>query len=67
MFALSMYETANMETQHRLRSEVSALVDAGVLRATHTHTNDPINAENIRRCHEAIETGRAIVLSPVTE
>jgi zinc-binding alcohol dehydrogenase family protein len=60
MFTRSLFQTADMDAQHRLLSEVSALVDAGVLRTTLSHTSGPIDAENLRKAHERIETGRAI-------
>ena len=60
MFTRSLFKTADMDAQHRLLSEVSALVDAGVLKTTLTHVSGPINAENLREAHERVETGRAI-------
>jgi NADPH:quinone reductase-like Zn-dependent oxidoreductase len=60
MFTRSLFQTADMEAQHRLLREVSALVDAGVLRTTLTHASGPITAENLRGAHERVETGRAI-------
>ncbi|MFM0013084.1 zinc-binding alcohol dehydrogenase family protein [Paraburkholderia sediminicola] len=60
MFTRSLFQTADMEAQHRLLKEVSAMVDAGVLRTTLTHVEGPLTAANLRRAHERIETGRAI-------
>lgn len=60
MFTRSLFQTADMDAQHRLLCEVSALVDAGVLKTTLTHASGPINAEKLRIAHKAIETGRAI-------
>jgi zinc-binding alcohol dehydrogenase family protein len=60
MFARSGFETADMGEQGRLLNEVAALVDEGVLRCTHTETLGMINAENLRKAHAMIESGRTI-------
>ncbi|MFP3555373.1 zinc-binding alcohol dehydrogenase family protein [Paraburkholderia sp. SIMBA_049] len=60
MFTRSLFQTADMDAQHRLLTEVSALVDAGVLRTTLSRAIGPISAENLREVHESVETGRAI-------
>ncbi|MFM0169897.1 zinc-binding alcohol dehydrogenase family protein [Paraburkholderia sediminicola] len=60
MFTRSLFQTADMDAQHCLLKEVSAMVDAGVLRTTLTHVEGPLTAANLRKAHERIETGRAI-------
>jgi zinc-binding alcohol dehydrogenase family protein len=60
MFTRSLFQTADMDAQHRLLKEVSALVDAGVLQTTLTHVGGPLTVANLRLAHERIETGRAI-------
>jgi zinc-binding alcohol dehydrogenase family protein len=60
MFTRSLFQTADMDAQHRLLKEVSARVDAGVLRTTLTHVGGPLTVANLRLAHERIETGRAI-------
>ena len=60
MFTRSLFQTADMDAQHRLLKLVSDLVDAGLLRTTVTHVGGPLTAANLRRAHERIETGRAI-------
>ncbi len=60
MFARSGFETEDMGEQGRLLNEVAALVDEGVLRCTHTETLGKINAENLRKAHAMIESGRTI-------
>jgi hypothetical protein len=37
-----------------------ALVDTGVLKSTLTDTLKPINAANLKRVHEIVESGKAI-------
>jgi len=60
MFTRSLFETDDIDAQHRLLKEVSALVDAGVLRSTLTQNLGRISAENLRKAHLAIESGRVI-------
>ncbi|MGB8424102.1 zinc-binding alcohol dehydrogenase family protein [Paraburkholderia sp.] len=60
MFTRSLFQTADMDAQHRLLKDVSELLDAGVLRTTLTHVGGPLTAANLRVAHERIETGRAI-------
>jgi zinc-binding alcohol dehydrogenase family protein len=60
MFTRSLFQTADMDAQHRLLGEVSALVDVGVLRSTLTRRIGRIDAENLRTAHEAVESGRMI-------
>lgn len=59
MFTRSLFETPDMEEQGRLLTEVARLVDAGQLRTTVTEVLRPINADNLRRAHAIIESGRA--------
>ncbi|WP_417683870.1 zinc-binding alcohol dehydrogenase family protein [Roseibium sp.] len=59
MFTRSMFQTTDIEEQHRLLSRVSELVDAGTLKTTLGDTFGKINAENLRKAHAFIETGKA--------
>ena len=59
MFTRSSFQTADMEAQHRLLSEVAKLVDTGVIRTTLAETLGTINAANLKRAHALIESGRA--------
>jgi zinc-binding alcohol dehydrogenase family protein len=60
MFTRSLFQTPGMDSQHRLLGEVSALVDAGVLKSTMTQHMGSITLDNLRRAHQAVETGRTI-------
>lgn len=60
MFTRSLFRTADMVEQHRILSEVAALVDAGVIRSTLTQQGGPINATNLRALHETAERGTGI-------
>ena len=58
MFTRSLFQTADMIEQHTLLNEVSSLVDAGTLRTTLAETVGTINAENLKKAHAMIESGR---------
>lgn len=60
MFTRPLYGTADMAEQHRILGEIAALVDSGVLRTTLREDYGPITAANLRRAHAAVESGRSI-------
>ncbi|WP_139996685.1 zinc-binding alcohol dehydrogenase family protein [Paenibacillus paridis] len=60
MFTRAMYETADMEEQHRLLNEIAKRIDNGTLRSTLAKRLSPINAANLREAHKIIETGSMI-------
>lgn len=59
MFARSLFGTPDILAQHQLLNEVSALVDAGVIRTTASETVGKINATNLKKAHTVIESGRS--------
>jgi len=59
MFTRSVFETPDMAEQGALLNEVSKLIDEGVLQSTLADNFGPINAQNLRRAHALIESGRA--------
>jgi len=59
MFTRSLFATADIEKQHELLNEVSALVDAGKIKTTLAENFGTINAENLKRAHALIESGKA--------
>ncbi|MEX2630412.1 MAG: zinc-binding alcohol dehydrogenase family protein [Tistlia sp.] len=60
MFVRSLFGTPDMIEVHRLLNEVSALVDAGVLKTTLAEVAGPIDAATLRRVHALVESGKAI-------
>jgi len=58
MFVRPIFETADMIGQHKLLNEVSALVDAGLIRTTLAENLGTINANNLRKAHAMVESGR---------
>lgn len=66
MYTRSMFQTSDMVKQHQLLTKVGKLIDDGVLKSTATEHFGKINAANLRRAHELLESGKArgkIVLS----
>ena len=66
MYTRSMYQTPDMIEQHNILARVAGLIDAGVLRTTLADQFGTINANNLRRAHALIESGKVrgkIVLS----
>jgi len=59
MFTRPMFETADVVRQHEILNRVSTLIDEGTLRTTMADHFGSINAENLRRAHALIESGRA--------
>ena len=60
MFTRSTFTTPDIQAQHDLLNEVSALVDAGTLRTTMTQHFGRINAANLRKAHAQLESGTSI-------
>ena len=60
MFTRPLFATADMAAQHRLLDEVSALVDAGVLRTTLRQVLGKIDAATLRQAHALLESGKSI-------
>jgi NADPH:quinone reductase len=66
MFARAVWQTGDMIEQHKLLNHVAELVDAGKIKTTLSETLGTINAANLKKAHEMIETHRTkgkIVLS----
>jgi NADPH:quinone reductase len=49
-----------MIEQHRLLNQVADWLDEGKLRGTLRETLSPINAANLRKAHEKLESGTMI-------
>jgi zinc-binding alcohol dehydrogenase family protein len=60
MFTRSLYNTPDLAEQGRLLAQVSALVDAGLLRTTLNDLSGPINAANLKTVHALLEAGKGI-------
>lgn len=60
MFTRSLFQTPDMVEQGRLLAELADLVDNGRIRTTATANFGQINADNLRRAHALIESGKAL-------
>ncbi|HEY1290501.1 MAG TPA: zinc-binding alcohol dehydrogenase family protein [Burkholderiales bacterium] len=60
MFTRPRFKTPDMIEQHRLLNQVADWLDAGKLRGTLKETLSPINAANLRKAHERLESGTMI-------
>jgi alcohol dehydrogenase len=60
MFTRPRFKTSDMIEQHRLLDQVADWLDSGKLRGTLKETLSPINAANLRKAHEKLESGTMI-------
>ena len=60
MFTRSMFQTDDMAKQRDLLNSVAGLIDAGTIKTTLGENYGTINAENLKRAHCSIESGKAI-------
>jgi NADPH:quinone reductase len=58
MFTRSLYQTADISAQGKLLSDAASLIDSGLLKTTATTALGNINAENLKKAHTGIESGR---------
>jgi NADPH:quinone reductase-like Zn-dependent oxidoreductase len=59
MFTRSSFQTADMIGQHNLLNDVADLVDKGVLKTTLHESFGTINAQNLKRAHALLESGKS--------
>ena len=60
MYTRSMFETDDMEEQHHILNKVAELLDDGTLRTTLKETLHEITAENFKKAHSMLESGKTI-------
>jgi zinc-binding alcohol dehydrogenase family protein len=60
MFTRAMFKTPDMVEQHRILTEVANLVDAGQLITTLNEVIGPITADNLKKAHQMIESGKSL-------
>ncbi|GLP97641.1 zinc-binding alcohol dehydrogenase family protein [Paraferrimonas sedimenticola] len=59
MYTRSMFQTQDMIEQHKLLAQVASMIDAGELKTTVGEHFGQINAANLRRAHELLESQTA--------
>ncbi|EKE84717.1 zinc-binding alcohol dehydrogenase family protein [Idiomarina xiamenensis] len=60
MFTRALFNTEDMAEQHRLLCEVADLVDAGRIKSTLAANFGKVNADNLRRAHQQLESQSTI-------
>ena len=60
MFARSLFQTEDMDAQHKLLNRVADLLDEGTLVPTVNKHGGPLSAASLRSAHEHQESGAAI-------
>ncbi|WGF89999.1 zinc-binding alcohol dehydrogenase family protein [Marinivivus vitaminiproducens] len=60
MFARPVFQTPDMDAQNHLLTKAAGLVDEGVLRTTFQQDYGRIDAANLRRAHQLVESGTSI-------
>ena len=60
MFTKSSYKTPDMISQHFLLNSVADLIEKGQIKSTINENGGKLNAENLRKAHAKIESGRTI-------
>ncbi|MCR6652727.1 MAG: zinc-binding alcohol dehydrogenase family protein [Cellvibrionaceae bacterium] len=59
MFTRALFTTEDISQQNAILSEVAQMVDSKKLRTTFTESFGTINADNLKRAHALIESGKA--------
>ncbi len=60
MFTKALYETDDMDSQQTLLNRVAALIDQGVIKSTLTEHLGPLNAANLAKAHEHLESRKMV-------
>ncbi|MDG2395044.1 zinc-binding alcohol dehydrogenase family protein [Candidatus Thioglobus sp.] len=66
MFTRSMFQTIDMNEQHKLLTKVASLIDQNIIKTILTETYHPINIDNISNAHQVIEQAKMIGKLAVT-
>ncbi|KTC78025.1 zinc-binding alcohol dehydrogenase family protein [Legionella brunensis] len=59
MYTRSMYKTADMVKQHNILNELAHLVDKEIIKTTFNENFGTINAANLRKAHQLLESGQS--------
>ncbi|WP_125723018.1 zinc-binding alcohol dehydrogenase family protein [Flavobacterium ustbae] len=60
MYTRSMYQTEDMIEQHNILNIVADLLDDGILKTTLNTTLNGLTADNLKKAHELLESGKTI-------
>ncbi|TDP03260.1 zinc-binding alcohol dehydrogenase family protein [Flavobacterium sp. 245] len=60
MYTRSMFQTEDMIEQHHILNKVADLLDEGILKTTLNQTLIGLTADNLKKAHQLLESGRTI-------
>lgn len=60
MYTRSMFQTEDMIEQHHILNKIADLLDEGVLKTTLKETYKGLSAENLKKAHQLLESGKTI-------
>jgi NADPH2:quinone reductase len=60
MYTRSIFETEDMIEQHTILNRIADLLDEGILKTTLNETLNGLTAENFKKAHELLESGKTI-------
>jgi NADPH2:quinone reductase len=60
MYTRSMFQTEDMIEQHHILNKIASLIDDGVLKTTLNQTLNGLTADNLKKAHELLESGKTI-------
>ncbi|NQY95471.1 MAG: zinc-binding alcohol dehydrogenase family protein, partial [Campylobacteraceae bacterium] len=60
MFTRAMFNTADIEKQHQILTQIASLVDEGKIKTTLSKTIEGFSVENFKEAHKLSESGKTI-------
>lgn len=60
MYTRSMFQTDDMQEQHNILNKIADLLDSGILKTTLNETFIGLSADNLKKAHQLLESGKTI-------
>jgi NADPH2:quinone reductase len=60
MYTRSMFQTNDMQEQHNILNKIADLLDNGILKTTLNETLTGLTADNLKKAHQLLESGKTI-------
>lgn len=60
MYSKSYYQTPDMITQHEILEQIATMLDENIIHSTLTKELSPINADNLKKAHQLVESNHMI-------
>lgn len=67
MFTRSLFKTPDIARQNHILTRIAELIDAGKIKSTGNDSLAPLNAENLIKAHQLIESGKTIGKLTITK